>query len=352
MLFHVCLSALLVLAQEVQAPPQPRVELPSGPLADALALMGPATRPSTALAPGARAPAVSSALDSPATWEAWGADLRALEASDEAARGLARARLALVALEQERPYDAWAHLEALRGDEALLAALVPRFMPGAPAGAPLAGGGLCGELPDGVELRPALPHEPRLSEAARWAPRTAKVDGLVVGKARIGLEVAVEGEGVQVVVRHQGGEAASLKVRIPRHPTLAIEAEFVDWWQQDKLGEAWELDLAPGGEEHVLYGRFKAGSAARSQLVPTTVPNQLARHGMLILVEPACAQVAALDAFAKSLAATCGVASRIVDQRPAPDADAAPLLVDWSDPATRLAEWPHLAGRVERFVLQ
>jgi hypothetical protein len=346
------LSALLVLAQEIQGPPQARLELPAGPLADALALMGPATAPSAALAPGGRAPEVSSALDSVATWEAWGADLRALGQGDEAARGLARARLALVALEQERSDDAWAHLAASRGDEALLAALLPRFMPGAPAGAPLAGGGLCGALPDGVELRPALPHEPRLSDSMRWAPRVAKVDGLEVGKARIGIEVSVEGEGVQVVVRHQGGEAANLKVRIPRHPSLAIEAEFVDWWQQDRLGEAWELDLAPGGEEHVLYGRFKAGSAARSLLVPSSVPRQLAEHGLSILVEPGCAQARALEAFATALSSGVGVASSIVDKRPESGGAAAPLLVDWSDSATRLAEWPHLAGRVERFLLR
>lgn len=349
-------AALLVLAQEPMAEPtagrQARLELPAGPLADALALMGPATAPAATLAPGGRAPAVSSALDNPDTWRAWGADLLALQAGDEPARAAARARLALVALEQERSDDAWSHLAALRGDASILAALLPRFLPGAPAGSPLQAGGLCGALPDGVELRPALPPEPRLDASTRWAPRAAKVDGLVVGKAKVGLEITVEGEGVQVVVRHQGGEAARLKVRIPRHPSLAIDAEFVDWWQQDKLGEAWELDLTPGGEEHVLYGRFKPGSSVRSQLVPTAVPRQLALHGVLILVEPHCPRRTALDSFAQAIAGGCGVAARVVDQRPELGAGTAPLVVDWSDPATQAAEWPHLAGRVERFVLQ
>jgi hypothetical protein len=71
-----------------------------------------------------------------------------------------------------------------------------------------------------------------------------------------------------------------------------------------------------------------------------------------ILVEPGCEQARALEAFASALSAGVGVASSIVDKRPEPGGAAAPLLVDWSDSATRLAEWPHLAGRVERFLLR
>ena len=350
------LLALSLLAQDPAArpaEPAPRLELPAGPLADAVALLRTDAPPAAALAPEGRAAFVSGALDSAATWRAWGEDLQALRASDKARRVAARARLALVALEQERPDDAWEHLAALRGDEGALAALLPRFLPGIPAGAALGAGGHAGALADGVELRPALPYEPLREGGGAWAPRAARLDGLVVGKARIGLELAVEGEGVQVTVRHQGGEAASVKVRIPRHPEYAIEAEFVDWWQQDTLGTAWELDLVPGGEEHVLYGRFKGGIAARTKLVPKQVPSQLALHGFVLQVEPACKERAALDAFAGAVAGAGGVASSVVDARPASAAaDAAPLLVDWTDPERRRADWPHLAGRIERFLLQ
>lgn len=355
MIVH-ALALLPLVLQDPPAPaPQdaaPRLELPAGALADAVALLRADAPPSPALAPEGRALFVSGALDTTATWDAWGADLVALGGGDEARRGAARARLALVALEQERPDDAWDHLAALRGDDAALAALLPRFLPGVPAGAPVGAGGHAGALPDGVELRPALPYEPRREGSGAWAPRAAKLDGLVVGKARVGLEIAVEGEGVQVTVRHQGGEAANLKLRIPRHPEYAIEAEFVDWWQQDALGEAWELELVPGGEEHVLYGRFKGGIAARTKLVPKSVPSQLALHGMVVLVEPGCAERDALASFAKAVGAACGIAAEIVETRPEPSAARAPLLVDWSDPQARRADWPHLAGRIERFVLR
>ena len=342
--------AVLLALWTQDTPAAPRLELPRGPLAGVVATMSAEVSPTAALAPDGRLVRLSSQVDAPETWSAWAADLTAAQQSNAIE---ARARLALVAVEQERYDDAWSHLSAVRADEASLAALLPRFLPGVPAGSLAGQGGYAGALPDGVELRPALPYEPDREGATGWVPRAAKVDGLAIGKARVGLEIAVEGEGIQVTLRHQGGEAATVKVRIPRHPEYTIEAEFVDWWQQDQLGNAWELELTPSGEEHVLYGRFRGGLATRAKLVPRHVPLQLQQYGAVVLVERECTQLEALGAFARAIQQCSGVATVIAHERPTLNSSASSgLLIDWSDPQQRRTEWPLLAGRIERFVLQ
>jgi hypothetical protein len=343
------IAVLLALWMQ-DTPVVPRLELPRGPLAGVVATMAAEVSPKAALAPEGRLLSVSSTVDTPATWSAWAADLTNAQQTNAVEP---RARLALVALEQERYDDAWSHLSAVRADEASLAALLPRFLPGVPAGSLAGQGGHAGALPDGVELHPALPYEPDREGATGWVPRAAKVDGLAIGKARVGLEITVEGEGIQVTLRHQGGEAATVKVRIPRHPEYAIEAEFVDWWQQDQLGNAWELELTPSGEEHVLYGRFRGGLATRAKLVPRHVPLQLQQYGAVVLIERDCTQLEALGAFARAIQQCSGVATVIAHERPTWNSNASSgLLIDWSDPQQRRTEWPLLAGRIERFVLQ
>ena len=342
--------AVLLALWTQDAPVVPRLELPRGSLASVVATMSAEVSPSAALTPAGRLLSVSSTVDAPATWSAWAADLTTAQQTNAVEP---RARLALVALEQERYDDAWSHLSAVRADEASLAALLPRFMPGVPVGSLAGQGGHAGALPDGVELNPALPYEPDRVGATGWVPRAAKVDGIAIGKARVGLEIAVEGEGIQVTLRHQGGEAATVKVRIPRHPEYTIEAEFVDWWQQDQLGNAWELELTPSGEEHVLYGRFRGGLATRAKLVPRHVPLQLQQYGAVVLVERECTQLEALGAFARAIQQCSGVTTVIAHERPTLNSRASSgLLIDWSDPQQRRTEWPLLAGRIERFVLQ
>lgn len=285
------------------------LELPPGALRDAVAKLSRATEPADLgpelgapnKAPGiAREPGTAGEIVRRVeTWERWHAALAAVRAKEDPR---ARARLALLALEQGRYESAWRHLEAASAAPDVLAALLPRFVPGVEAGAPLERGGRAAKLADGARLAPALPPPVAADVEADplRSPRTMRAE-VDVGAARVALTIALESEGVQIDVAHVSGGAAKLSIVLPRSEEHDISAEYVDWYKQDTLGAPLALEVQPGDEPHVLFARFEP----RAPLWPTRTPEELpasVRSGGLWLVsDPADPEHAFHVALARAL---------------------------------------------------
>lgn len=335
-----------------ETPPASRTQLPEF-LARAKTDAVPATLAADLGAAGHAPGLAAGALDDPATWKAWrGALERALQADDTSAR----ARLALVALEQGRHADAWRHFGHCASDPALLAALLPRFLPGVERGTPLARGGRAEPLADGALLHPALPPPlaPVPGTDPRFARRVIALGGVVVGAATIALQVAVEGEGVQVELTHESGGTAHVRIVIPRAEEYGVSAEYVDWLKQETVGAPLEVTLAPGEEPHVLFARFEPRDPRWPTSLPADVPAAIEEHG-LVLVGPAdeprnAAERGILARIAAELSQpSLGLVCRL---RGADESAAGGVAVDLRDSAGRAEKLAWLVSAIERFAVR
>jgi hypothetical protein len=334
------------------ATPPPRFEFPAGTLAERVQRLGADQTPE-------RIEPADLAADwrAPAAFERWRAALAAAvggapEAAPSHGEPLARARLALLALAQDRAADAWAHCARAGAEPALLAALLPHFLPGIPSGADAGVGGLPGPLPDGVALAPATPPRTRPIERGRIERRSMRVRGLRVGAAVIGLRVSVEPEGVQVDIEHISGGAALVAVKLPTEPGFALANEYVDWFAAETRGIAHVVEIRPGDEEHTLYGRFEPREETQDFALPPAAPAAVELGGIAVRPEPGAEGRARAEALVRALAgAPLGLAARVVG-----DADSASgwagIQVDLRDPATSAAKIAALCGAIERFTLR
>ncbi len=189
-------------------------------------------------------------------WRAWGSALeRATARSSESTQ--ARAELAQLALERGADSDAWAHLEPLRNSPALLCALVPRLLPGAPAGMGAVTGGLPPALPAGVSLRPALPPASGDPVPDGWLePRSASLTGLVIGEATVRMSVELRLDGVNVQFDHLSGAPIEFSCRLPCPQGFGRGSEYADWNRQEELGAAHPVRLSAAAPEWRLWLRF------------------------------------------------------------------------------------------------
>jgi hypothetical protein len=184
-------------------------------------------------------------------WRLWVELVRAeaAAAKPDAAR---RASLALLARLQGRDTDAWRHLRAC-GADALVLEILPAFVPGAPLavlGAPT--------LPDGVLLSPALP--PSTDDPAETlttlAGRSFLVPAVRVGEAKLSLELALQGDGVQVDLVHCAGPAVSVSVLLPCPRGVEIALTYADWEKLADPRAPIRVQLSAEAPEHTLWGRF------------------------------------------------------------------------------------------------
>lgn len=283
------LAATLLAAAQVQTPPSENANatapylLPPGRVASAFE---PAFAASAAalenvpsdLGGAGHAPGYTAgAWHTPATWDAWAKILTA-EAGARSQDPERRARLCLLALEQERFEDAWQH--ARLSSDAWRVALLPRFLPGVAAGVALARDGRTIPLPDGAVLTPSLPPASPNAPPGRVDVRKMRVADLAIGAGRVSLQVSVEHEGVQIEIAHVGGEAVRLAVRLPTDERYAYENEYVNWYRQDKAGVAHSLEVRPGDEAHVIYGRFTPRALEHPTRLPDVPPAQLSRGNL------------------------------------------------------------------------
>lgn len=338
-------------AQPVQeeTPSPSRTQLPAF-LAHVKTDTAPATLAADLGAAG-RAPGLAPrALDDAATWKTWRTALeRTLAAEDPASR----ARLALVALAQGRHRDAWQHFEHCAPEPALLAALLPCFVPGVERGTLLAQGGRAAPLADGAVFRPALPPHvaPAPGTDPRFVRRAVALGGIVVGGATLALQISVEAEGVQVEITHESGTAARVRIVLPRSEEYGVSAEYVDWTKQDTLGEPLEVALAPGDEPHVLFARFEPRDPRWPTKLPDDVPAAIGEHG-LVLIGPDAdprndAERAQLARIATELSLpSIGLVCRL---RGAGESAPGGVAVDMRDAAGRAEKLGWLVSAIERF---
>jgi len=258
------------LALGLALPAQESIHLPESSPARAWAAVGPETAPvelARELYGDEPWLATSEAHDPSLLWGRWSTWLRE-EGRREAIDPRRRAGLLSIAAGQGRWSAAWGHFERLGAEPGWAAALLPRLLPGVPAGHPTLPGGRPAPLATGVLLRPALPPPP--AEDPPWSlrPRRAEVTGLVVGDSVLDFAISVEPSGVQVDLVHRSGPAVELRVLLPEPPGQEIRVEYVDWMRCDSLREPLLVEVLPGEEEHNLFGRFRP----RRSPVPA-VPN-------------------------------------------------------------------------------
>jgi hypothetical protein len=256
------------IAQPMDPATSPGVYLPDGGPQRAWAGVGPETVP---------APTLDGSLVD--AWKRWG-ELLVGERNAARPTPAARRELALFALDQGRHEDAWGHFAACGAEPELLAAIMARFLPGAPASARPGPGGLLPPLPNGVLLAPVLPPRTPTARPGVLEWRSASVFGLRVGEATLALRVAVESTGVQVDLQHISGGQATLRLTIPEPPGYQIRVEYVDWFRQDTLREPLTVEIRPGDRVHTLFGRFLPRPTGQPVAIPGHVPAQLLRGGM------------------------------------------------------------------------
>ena len=283
------------------------------------------------------------------SWRTWSADLAAARAPAEA-EPEREARLALFALEQARWEDAWRHFTRCSAEPRIVAGLLPRFLPGVGADAPLAKDGFAGALPDGVVLRPALPPEKGAGPPGRIERREMKLARLAVGQATLSLRVALEYDGVVVELAHLAGEPCTLSVVLPCEAGYVFANEYVDWYAQETHGAALALTLKPGEEAHTLYGRLDPRPIRGPERVPERLPELLRRQGLVLELGPGDPDAGLLGAVAASWKAPPLELACVLWVR-GQGAPPAGVRIDLLDPATRAERLGELCGMIEHFAL-
>ncbi len=234
------------------------VQLPESEAARAWAAVGPQTVPASidegllVAAPWLVEISKASAQE---RWQTW-ADWLHLEAGADETSLPCRAGLLVLAADQDRWEDAWAHFSRLGGSPEWTAAMMPYLLPGISMAERPALGGLAAPLPDGVLLHPALP--PALPGDPRGSlrHRIAKIDGIRLADATINMQITVEPSGVQVDLLHVSGGAVTLSVLLPETFGREITIEYIDWMREDVPHQALTVQLLPGSEELNLFGRY------------------------------------------------------------------------------------------------
>ncbi len=333
------------------------IELPIGAVARALESLAPDAKPidlPAALGAPGRVPGPpADAWNQPGTWTRWAALVDA-ESRASTPDPVRRGELALLALEQERWDDAWRELEVCAATPGWLAALLPCFLPGAPAGSPLAPGGRTGRLPDGVVLAPSLPPSTRDAPAGRVDRRAMRLDELAIGDAVVELKIAVEAEGVQVDVTHRSGGPARFSLRIPEPADFAIAQEYVDWYRQDTVRVAHSIEVKPGDPTHTFYGRFEAHAVRFTAQLPTQLNSQLQSGTLWIITGEEPGERALAREIAESLEkGPLKIAARALGASEAPaDAEWTGVRLDLRDANERPRKLAWLASSVEHFALR
>ncbi|MBK7644362.1 MAG: hypothetical protein IPJ19_15185 [Planctomycetes bacterium] len=283
------------------------------------------------------------------SWQGWFADLEASRAAP-APDPAREARLALFALEQRRSGEAWKHFSRCGAQPGVCAALLPRFLPGVGADAPLDKDGFAGALPDGVLLAPALPPATGDAPRGRIQRREMKLSALHIGKATVSLRVAVEYDGITVEVGHVAGESCKLALVLPCEPGYQLANEYIDWYVQETHGAPLALECKPGEDVHTLYGRIEPQSILGPERVPETLPALAAREGLVFELLPGDSDETLLRAIAASFhAPPLGLQARVwvLGSAPFPGG----LRVDLSRPDERARRLSDLCAAIERFVL-
>ncbi len=317
---------LAVVASGVLQEPPPDVtiegtlSLPSGAVAELLERIGPLPRPSRpagldwpAWTPqDGAAGGPDPAWDGELPWRSW-IELARAEGAAERPDPLRRARLAVLARMQGRDGDAWRHLLACEDDPALVAALLPFFVPGVPrdhlgSEAPLS---------SGVLLAPALPpatEDPRGSLRS-LVGRSLEQGAFAVESARLSLSVRVEQDGLEVEVVHLEGPEVRVRVIPPLPQRVDPGLVFADW-ERSSSGPPVDFTLSADSPEHTLWLTFHRPDSRWPAPLPSDLP-PLAPARRIRVVSPR-GDEPRLARFAEALAELFGVPAELASETEPP----------------------------------
>jgi hypothetical protein len=284
-------------------------------------------------------------------WKLW-AKLLAEEARAPVADPARRAALAVLAARQGRSDAAWGHFVKIGETPAWEAAAMPALLPGVAASA--RAGGLPVPLAADVLLAPCLPPptvDPETG-AVRWTKAT--VHELEIAGAKLSLVMALDPTGVEIDLQHLSGPPVRLFVRMPSPADFEISVEYIDWQRQETHGEPLEVNLVPGAEPVVLWGRFEERMVDLPGVRPGPLPAQVREGGLWLVVGEGSSQGARtdplLDEFARLASGLLGVGVRVAEL--APDASTSWTGTILHVPREGRAAWlARLAGAIEIHLL-
>ncbi len=280
-------------------------------------------------------------------WQLW-AKLMADEAGASAPDPSRRAALAVLAARQGRSDAAWGHFSRIGAAAQWEAAAMPALLPG--VAAPARAGGLPAPLPADVLLSPCLPPPTVNSEtgAILWTKATAS--GIEIGGAKVGLVLALDPSGVEIDIQHLSGPPVRLFVRLPAPTDFEISVEYVDWLRQETHGEPLEVNLVPGGEPVVLWGRFEERQVDLPGVRPGPLPAQMREGGLWLVLGKGARSDPLLDEFARLVGGLLGVEVRVAAAAPETAANWTGTVLHV--PGERRSDWlARLAGAIEIHLL-
>jgi hypothetical protein len=338
LLVAIGLAADLGAAQETAA--QPEFEVSQGPFERTWALIDPLSKAS------APRELPLGDLEAPELWRAWAAAIASATAGPPEAAAGARVWLAACAARQGRHDDAWEHLARAGEDPAGLRAVLPLLAPGVSA----ADFAAWPALPDGSELAPALPPpsaplDEILLGLGRVRPGEFRVTDFSVGAARIALHLSVEGDGVQIEIAHLSGGSARLRLRVPVPPDFDLGSVHLDWESRELVNGALAVDLEPGSEPRLIYGRYRPRLIEWPTTTPTALSAQIQRDGLCLWAQGE----SPIEGPRAGLAALLGlpVTVQVGGEQP-PQAG---VVIDLREASTRAAKLAALSSLAERYAL-
>lgn len=332
--------------------------LPEDPYGRVFAAIGRETVP-VPVGAGALAALDPAAAEDPAVWARWAATLARLGQAARANELPAPADLtllALVAAGQGRAEDAWRWLSAHGpGAPEHVAGILAYFVPGVPPGTALGLGGKPASLAAGARLAPLPPPKPAGTPEWQIAWREAEFKGLVVGDAEVDGRVAVEGSGSEVRLTHVRGDAVAVQVELAPEAGYEFGGRYLDWEPRaEGLPSAATIEVTPGGEEHVYWGRFVERREQRpASPRPGALPAQLSLGGLSLALDAVDPRRALAEGIARELATLLGIPVSVGTRGGPPRASAgvsSPVVVDVPPGDAGQRTLAALAGQVERWL--
>jgi hypothetical protein len=139
-------------------------------------------------------------------------------------------------------------------------------------------------------------------------------------------------------------------VRLPAPADFEISVEYVDWLRQEAHGEPLEVNLVPGAEPVVLWGRFEERMVDLPGVRPGPLPAQMREGGLWLILGEGVRSDPLLDEFARLASGLLAVPVRVVER--APESAESWTGTILNVPRERRSDWlARLAGAIEIHLL-
>ena len=174
--------------------------------------------------------------------------------------------------------------------------------------------------------------------------------GVRIGAATLKMRVALEVEGVQVDFEHLAGGSARFFVKLPAPADHETRVEYIDWMRQDVSGIAHEIQIEPGSQTRIVFGRFRPRAVDWPTRLPERKPAGLAQAGVRIELGGGDPLQARIESFAAGLEVLLAVPVEVHLGPAAPDPFAG-LRMRLYDDGSRALKLRNMISAAERFAL-